>query len=547
MTLLDLGGLVALLLWGVHMVQTGIQRALGPQLRAFLGHRMQNRATAFFAGLGVTALLQSSTATALMVKGFASSGLISLRQGLAVMLGANVGTTLIVQILSFDVALVAPILVLAGYLLFRRGRAGPRDFGRVLIGLGLILLSLHQFLSVLDLLARNEFARTSLQALSEHIVFIVLIGALLAWAAHSSVAIVLLAISFAASGVLSVAAGIALALGANAGTAINPVLEGSTADAAARRLTIGKLIGRLGGVLLILAVYPFVTPLMTGVESAPARAIANFHVGFNLALALILFPLLTPYARLLERLFPSAQIDDAPDAPRFLEPITAETAPAMALAAATREALRLADVLEEMIAGLRAVLAQPDRRRVEETRALDDRLDRLNRAIKENLLAIEAERLNEEESDTLARILTFSINLEQAGDLIDRGLLNMTQRRIKRGVAFSREGIADLLAQADKLHATLRRSTAVFLSGDPIGARALASEKEAFRRLEDEAIAAHFQRLRSGNIDTIETSALHLDALRDLKRVNGHLIEASAYPILKKRGELLASRLRQVI
>ena len=150
---------------------------------------------------------------------------------------------------------------------------------------------------------------------------------------------------------------------------------------------------------------------MTGVESAPARAIANFHVGFNLALALILFPLLTPYARLLERLFPSAQIDDAPDAPRFLEPITAETAPAMALAAATREALRLADVLEEMIAGLRAVLAQPDRRRVEETRALDDRLDRLNRAIKENLLAIEAERLNEEESDTLARILTFSINL----------------------------------------------------------------------------------------------------------------------------------------
>ena len=245
MALLDLGGLVALLLWGVHMVQTGIQRALGPQLRAFLGHRMQNRATAFFAGLGVTALLQSSTATALMVKGFASSGLISLRQGLAVMLGANVGTTLIVQILSFDVALVAPILVLAGYLLFRRGRAGPRDFGRVLIGLGLILLSLHQFLSVLDLLARNEFARTSLQVLSEHIVFIVLIGALLAWAAHSSVAIVLLAISFAASGVLSVAAGIALALGANAGTAINPVLEGSTADAAAAAaIGVSTAVGR---------------------------------------------------------------------------------------------------------------------------------------------------------------------------------------------------------------------------------------------------------------------------------------------------------------
>lgn len=538
--------MAALLLWGVHMVQTGVQRALGPQLRSFLAHRLQDRVSAFAAGLGVTALLQSSTATGIMTAGFASSGLISLRQGLAVMLGANVGTTLIVQLLSFNVVAAAPVLVLFGYLLFRRGHAGPRDFGRVFIGLGLILFALHQFLVVLEPLAGNALARTFLQALSAHIVFIVLIGIGLAWAAHSSVAIVLLAMSLAASGVLTVAAGIALALGANVGTAINPVLEGAGRDSATRRLPLGNLAARLAGVLLVLAIYPLVTPLLSSIETAPARTVANFHVAFNVALALLLFPFLTPYARLLERLLPSAPVENAPDAPRYLEPITPDTTPAIALAAATREALRLADVLEEMIAGLRDALARPDRRRIEETRALDDRLDRLNRAIKENLLAIDIAGLHEAESDRLTRILAFSINLEQAGDLIDRGLLNMTQRRLKRGVAFSQEGIADLVGQVDRLQATLRRSTAVFLSADVGAARALALEKQAFRRLEDEAIAAHFERLRSGNIETVETSALHLDGLRDLKRVSGHLIEASAYPILKKADELLPTRLRQV-
>jgi phosphate:Na+ symporter len=528
------------------MVQTGVQRALGAQLRSFLAGRLHNRFNAFLAGLGVTALLQSSTATGLMVTGFATAGLVGLVPGLAVMLGANVGTTLIVQLLAFDVSLIAPILILIGYLLFRRATAGARDFGRVFIGLGLLLLALHLFLTLLDPLTANPLTREFLDALSTHIVFIVLIGVILTWAAHSSVAIVLLAISLATNGVLTVPAGIALALGANIGTAINPVLEGGAHDPAARRLSLGNLLSRVAGVLAVLAVYPWVTPLVTSIENAPARAIADFHTGFNLVLALLLFPVLAPYARLLERLIPARPDAAGPDAPRYLQPVASGVPVAVMLGGASREALRLSDVLEEMISGLRDALTDPHRKQIEETRQLDDRLDRLNRAIKENLLAIDASRLDEAANDTLARILTFSINLEQAGDLIDRGLLGVASRRMKRGVAFSKEGTADLVAQADRLLGTLRESTAVFLSGDLAAARALASEKEVFRRLEDEATAAHFERLRSGNVETIETSALHLDALRDLKRVSSHLIEASAYPILKKRGDLLPTRLRTV-
>jgi len=528
------------------MVQTGIQRAFGPGLRIFLSRRLGNRFTAFFAGLGITAALQSSTATGLMVTGFAREGLVGLVPALAVMLGANVGTTVIVQLLAFDVARLAPIPILIGYLLFRRARAGMRDFGRVLIGLGLILLALHQFLVVLEPLTAQPEVHAVLAAFSKHIVFIVLIGALLTWAAHSSVAVVLLAMAFAGQGVLDLPAGIAFALGANLGSAINPVLEGDARDSAGRRLPLGNLFNRLVGALIVLAVFPWVPPLAQAIHSDPARAIAIFHTGFNLALALLFFPFLTPYAKLLARWLPARRDEASPDAPRYLEAVHGDVPIAVTLAGASREALRLADALEDMLRALGEALGAPDRRRIEEARHIDDRLDRISRAIKENLVSIDPAPLDEPMRRQLDRILTFAINLEQAGDLIDRGLLGIAGRRLRRGLVFSKEGTADLIALVDRLIAILRESTAVFLSGDVAAARRLGGEKEDLRRTDELATAAHFERLRSGRIETIETSALHLDALRDLRQVADHLIEASAYPILKHSGDLLPTRLRTV-
>ncbi|WP_207905015.1 Na/Pi cotransporter family protein [Novosphingobium sp. PhB165] len=544
MTLLDLAGLVALLLWGVHMVQSGVLRALGPQLRSFLTRRLQNRFSAFGAGLAITALLQSSTATGLMATGFAADGLLTLGQGLAVMLGANVGTTLIVQLLSFDISLAAPILVLMGYLLFQRGRAGVRDFGRVFIGLGLVLFALHSILILLEPLTSNHATQMFLQGLSTHIVFIVLIGVALTWAVHSSVAVVLLAMSLATNGVLTVPAGIALALGANVGTAINPVLEGSVKSAVARRLSLGNLLSRIAGVLLILAIYPFVGPFIEKVEAAPARAVANFHLLFNIGFAILLFPFLTPFARLLEQFLPARTETGLPGAPLYLRGVPEDAPLGQMLAAATREALRLSDVLEQMLIGLREALASPDRRLIEDVRSLDDQLDSLNRAINDKLVAIDPRKVDGPSNERAGRIIAFSRNLEQAGDLIDRSLLGIVRRADKRGISFSRDGRAELVTQIDALVETLHVSTAVFLNGDIEGARTLASAKEKFRRMEEEATAMHFERLRSGNVESSESSALQLDALHDLKRVASHLIEASAYPILQQRGDLLPTRLK---
>ena len=367
-TLLKLAGSVALLLWGVHMVQSGVQRAFGAKLRGFLGRALSNRFRAFLAGIGVTAALQSSTATGLMVTGFAAGGLVDLVPALAVMLGANVGTTLIVQLLSFNVAEVAPALLLIGLLMFRRASAGPRDFGRVLIGLGLMLMALHQFVDLLTPYEDVPSLRLLLGAISTQPVLDVVLAAGLTWAAHSSVAVVLVVMSFASKGTVPPDAALALVLGANLGTAINPVLEGATGDdPAARRLPVGNLINRVIGVAVALTVLSPVGRLLVVIEPDNARAVADFHTAFNLAVAVIFLPLLKPYAAILRRVLPVRVNQADPGQPMYLDRAALET-PVIALGGAAREALRLADVLEAMLAGLRDAFAKGDRRQISGTK-----------------------------------------------------------------------------------------------------------------------------------------------------------------------------------
>ncbi len=544
-TLIDLAGTVALLLWGVRMVQTGIQRSFGPRLRQILAVALRNRFKAFLAGLGVTAILQSSTATGLMVAGFAAGGLVELVPALAVMLGANIGTTLIVQVLSFDVSGLAPCLFLAGVLMFRRSDAArTRDLGRVAIGLGLMLLSLHQLLDFITPYEDVPSLRLFLGAISTEPVLDMLLAAILAWAAHSSVAVVLLVMSLASKGVVPPHAAFALVLGANLGTALNPVLEGVSGDnPAARRLPLGNLINRALGCAAALAALPVISPWLVQIIPDNGRAVAMFHTAFNLALAAIFFPLLTPYAALLRRWFP-ARIEPAdPARPLYLQS-TAQEVPAVAIGAAAREALRLADTLEAMLLSFRDALEKADRRHIAEAKRMDDVLDKLNTAIKAYLSGLDPEAMTATDHQRIEEILVFAHNLEHAGDVVDKNLMGLASKRLKRGLFFAARDQAELTRMLDRLLANLRAAASVFMTEDLRAARLLAAEKQIFRDIEAAATQAHFDRLRGGGADMAETGALHLDVLRDLKQVNAHLVAAAAYPVLKSQGELLASRLR---
>lgn len=542
LTLMDLAGAIALLIWGVHMVQTGVTRACGPRLRRILNQGLGSRWKAFLAGLGVTAILQSSTATGLMVSGFAAGGFVDLVPALAVMLGANVGTTLIVQVLSFDVSPVSFLLILLGVLMFRRSTVTrTRDLGRVGIGLGLMLLALQHLLAMITPYEDVPSLRMLLGAITTEPLIDVLLAAGLTWAAHSSVAVVLLIMTFAVQGIVPPHAAFALVLGANLGTAINPLLEsGVTGDPAGKRLPVGNLLNRVLGCALVLPLLGWIGPALVALDPNPGRAVADFHTGFNILLALLFFPVLKPFGKLLTKLLP-ARVDLAdPSQPMYLDGSARET-PSIALAGAAREALRMADVFESMLHSALDSFDHTDRKRVSQTARMDDVLDRLDAAIKEYLTSLDIDALDDADHRRLSEILAFTTNLEHAGDIVEKSLMPLAAKRIKRGIVFSEAGQQEIRGMLERLMSNARAGAAVFMTEDLRAARQLIGEKEVFREIETRAAQAHFDRARA---DSVEATALHLDILRDLKRVNAHLA-ASAYPVLEGHGELLPSRLKQ--
>jgi phosphate:Na+ symporter len=542
LNLLSLCGAVALLLWGSHMVQTGIQRAFGPRLGAFLASALRGRLQAFLAGIGVTALLQSSTATGLMTTGFAAAGMVDLVPALAVMLGANVGTTLVAQFLTFNVTAFAPTFILLGVILFRRDSGAARDVGRAFIGLGLMFLALSQLLDLMVVYEDTPSLRMLLGAIATEPLVDVLVAAGLTWAAHSSVAVVLFIMSLAARGVVPPDAAFALVLGANIGAAINPLLEGPAGDdPVAKRLPLGNLITRVAGAAVALAFLAPIGRFMVTAFPDNGRAVVNFHTLFNLAVAAAFFPILPYFASLLKRLLPRRDDPADPANPVYLDAGARET-PIIALGGAGREALRLADLVQDTLAAARLAVENGDRRAAVEARRRDDLIVRLAGAIKGYLVSLDPEALSAGDQRRLGEIATFVSEIEQAGDALSRGFLAALARRLKDAIALDPADRDEVLRMFDRLDSNLRTAGSLFMTEDPRVAHLLADEKIAFRDAESQAALAHLNAIGSGSAALARASAFRLELMRDLKQINGHIVAASAYPLLERTGELLPSR-----
>jgi phosphate:Na+ symporter len=543
LNLLSLCGAVALLLWGSHMVQTGIQRAFGPRLRSFLASALQGRFQAFLAGIGVTALLQSSTATGLMATGFAAAGLVDLVPALALMLGANVGTTLVTQFLTFSTSAFSPTFILLGVILFRRDTsATARDIGRACIGLGLMFLALGQLLDIMMVYEDTPSLRMILGAIATQPLVDVLVAAALTWAAHSSVAVVLFVMSLAARGAVPPDAAFALVLGANIGAAVNPVLEGPPGDdPAAKRLPVGNLLTRVTGASVALALLSPIGRFMVTAFPDNARAVVNFHSLFNLAVAAVFFPVLPYYARLLQRLLPRREDPADPANPLYLDEAARET-PIVALGGAAREALRLVDLVQDMVVATQAAIEKADRRSAVEGRRRDDPIDRLASAIKAYLVSLDTDALNSDDQRRLGEIATFVSEIEQAGDSLSRNFLSSLAKKLKGGIALEPAERDEIRSMIDRLSRNLQTAASLFMTGDARVAHLLADEKVAFRDAESQAALSHLNAIGSESAFVAQASALRLELMRDLKQVNSHIVAASAYPLLERTGELLPSR-----
>ncbi|OGB13103.1 MAG: hypothetical protein A2W72_16120 [Burkholderiales bacterium RIFCSPLOWO2_12_67_14] len=540
--LLDLLAAVALLVWGTHLVRTGVLRVFGSNLRQMLATSMGNRFSAALSGLAVTALVQSSTATALITGSFVGRGLIALPAALAVMLGADIGTSVMAVVFSFDLSWLSPLCIFTGVALFisRQGTV-PGDVGRILIGLGLMLLALQLVTGSTNLLTQNPAVQLMLESLSSDRMLEILVGATLAVLAYSSLAVVLLAATLALQVVgLDVALG--LVLGANLGSGLMAVVTTARSGIRTRQVPLGNLLFKLLGV----AIAPWLIPLwLQGVQPLvqdPATLTVLFHLSFNLMVGLIFIGLTHPVARLVERLLPLQDGNGPLDRPNHLDPSALAT-PSLAISCAAREALHQADVVETMLRGVVTVIRNNDLKLAQDLRKLDDTVDSLYSAIKYYLTKISRQQLSEEESRRWTDIISFTINMEQIGDTVERVLLDIEEKKIRKGREFSEAGMAEIVELHARLLDNLRLGMSVFLNGNVRDAQRLLEEKVRFRDLEREYAAAHLQRLSGMSMLSMDTSALHLDMISDLKRINSHICSI-AYPILDSAGVLAPSRLR---
>lgn len=542
LTLLHIIGGVCLLLFGLKMVRSGVTRAFGVQLRKVISIATKNRVTAMLAGVGVTTLLQSSTATTMIISSFAGQGLIATTAALAVVLGADVGTTIVAQVLTFDLSWLSPALLVLGYILYsgKEQAATKRQVGRIVIGLGLMLLALATIKLAAVPLKTSPTLPLVLSPLDSDPILAVLVGVILTWVFHSSLAIVLLLMSMVSGEVIPIHLALMMVLGANIGNVIAPLMSSLKDPPQAARIPAGNLIMRLTGVFLVLACFRFLIPHIELLGNSHASVVINFHMAFNMFVAVLFLPFLDGITRLVTLAIPEKQNNqDDQSKPKYLDDRVLET-PTVALTNSAREVLRLADMTDQMLQLVWQSFQKNDISIFDKIREIDNTVDKLYKILKSYLVRITQETMNDAEGKRHFQILTFATNIEHVGDIIDRNLIPLAEKRVRARVDFSADGKKELDHLFQLVIDSVRLAQTVFISGDARLARQLVDDKAIIKQAEKNASVNHLGRLQRGVPETMATSDLHMDIIRDLRRINS-LMTAIAYPILDDAGELSRS------
>ena len=544
--LLNLLAAIALLVWGTQLVRTGIVRVFGASLRSILSKSVKNRLTAMLSGVGVTALVQSSTATALIVASFVGQGLMSLPSALAVMLGADIGTSLMALVFSRDLSWFSPLFIFIGVVLFiARQSTTVGRIGRILIGLGLMLLALQLVTQSTTVLTQAPAIKALLGSLSSDRMLEITVGAVLSILSYSSLALVLLTATLASTGVVPIDVALGLVLGANLGSGLLAVLTTLSANVETRQVPIGNLVFKLIGLAIVA---PFISVWLDNVRpwvSEVAALVVLFHLTFNVVVGLLFIGLTQVVARRVEKWLPKLEKSTVAGRQRHLDLSALET-PSLALSCAVREAMHQADVVETMLLGVYGVIKNNDLQLAQALQKMDDTVDELYADIKYYLTKISREALSEGEGHRWTDIISFTINMEQIGDIIERVLEDIENKKIKPGREFSEAGMAEITDLHGRLVDNLRLGMSVFLDGNLRDARKLLEEKTRFRDLEREYAATHLERLAVNTPQSMDTSSLHIDLISDLKRINSHICSI-AYPILDSAGVLAPNRLRDPV
>ncbi|TJV71471.1 MAG: Na/Pi cotransporter family protein [Mesorhizobium sp.] len=546
--LLHLAGAVALMLFATRMVKTGVERAYGDVLRHKLRATMRNPIMAVLAGCGLAVALQSSTAVTLLVGSFAGAGIVSGAAGQLAVRGAEIGSALVAKLLTFDLTLLVPLCLIAGTVMFMATeRRDWRQTGRILIGVGLLILSLEMIGQASEPLRNSQLMPLIINYFSGDSITTYLLAALITWLFQSSIAAVLLMATLAGRGLITPELGVVLVLGVNLGSSLIAPMLTRSAPPEVRIVPIGNLLMRgLGSLIMLVLIMTFKPDVGFLGRSAPDQ-IVNAHILFNVLILLAGLPLAGLVYRASEKI---VALGSTPQPAAALEVVelsalneSALDTPSQALANATREVVRVCEIVEIMLKRIIELYEDADPAKIKALAALDDRVDRKHAAIKLYLAKVTRNPLTEDEALRCQELIGACVKLEQVGDIIVRNMLVHVRKKLDRGLEFTPEGWQELCAFHSSVLANARLAFNVLVSRDPETARQLVLEKDLLREREKETSASHFLRLREGTAKSVETSSIHLDTIRDLKQINS-LLASIAYPVLEERGLLGGSRLK---
>ncbi|MCB2095833.1 MAG: Na/Pi cotransporter family protein [Rhodobacteraceae bacterium] len=539
---LHIAGAAALLIWSVRLVRTGVERGWSVPLRRLLRRGSNSRWLAALSGSGAAILLQSSTAVAILTANFVAAGTLAGAAGLAILLGADVGSAIVAQILLTRADWLVPLLLVSGVVMFLR--ASSREFrmaGRVLIGLALVFVSLSMIREATEPLRDSAALAAAMRYLGGDLVTAFFIGAIFAWAVHSSVAAVLLFVTLSASGMLPVSAGVAMVLGTNLGGAVIAYVLTLNSDIAGRRVVVANLVLRGGGAAFALVAVSMFSITFDFLGATPARQVINLHLAFNLLLAVLALPLTAQILRAATALVSDPAKAAALARISALDP-AALGDPNRALACATREILQMGEGVEAMLRSVAGVYQKWDDATAQAILTKETETNKIHIETKLYLAKLQRMSKDDETARRGLELAEMAVNLESAGNSIAHTMLDLAKRLDEGGTAFSEKGGLEIRDFHDRVLANAQAALNVLMTLNPDAARALVEEKEHVRNLEQALQRSHLDRLKQGLVESIETSNIHQETLRALKQVNT-AFSMIAYPILSETGDLLASRL----
>lgn len=518
----SIAGGVALILFGVRFLRKGLDRLFGPRLAQSMQRLTSSRWRAMLTGLGVSLAAPSSTTVSIMAVQAVQAGHLSAKRMLAVIFGANIGLTVMVLLIAMRLERWAPALILVGVILYQfTRRSRSRGIGQVVLSLGLIFLALDLIKSAAASFDPGGDFVAILSIANDYPVWLAVIAAILTVAMQSSTAAIALVIGLGVAEAVGLSVAVAVVVGANVGLSLSMLIVG-WGEAESRRVALGNLLAKLAVAVAVLASLQWLLPLLERVPLGLDHLTALAHTGFNVVLAAVFLPLVEPLYALTRAIVPEPRDGQVKFGPQH---ITQSPVGGLALATgqSMREILRVSDLVRAMLADLWRALETRDQDLAREVQDRDDEVDLLDAAIKRFLTELAQREGDQDEAGEILRQLRYLTELETIGDVIDKNLAELAIKRVRERVEFSATGWAELRSFYEKVAENLLIAETAFTTRDQSLAQQLLRHKEKLSAVERDLRDRHFARLRSGERLSHESSAVHLDLLTHLKRINNHV------------------------